>query len=521
MLVSDIVRRNAEYFADRDAVVIPEESTTTWAELEQRSNRLARALLDLGLEKGDRISTFAPNCGEYFDFFFACAKTGIIGATVNIRLAAPEVASYLNYVEPGAILVHAELNDAAAAFLGDVPSLDHVIGIGDDHGFDLDIHEMEAAQPATDPGCSVSETDTYQLGATSGTTGVPKGAMLTHRNAIAAMLNWMAEMPTPEESTNLQNIPLFFNPGGPAGIHPILLKGGRTVIRPGFEPGAFLRAVPQYRATHSILVPTMVGMVLSHPEVDDHDLSSLMAVTTGGSAIPRDVLARARGIFGDVFYPMYGLAETYSCGAVLRREDQYTEGTEDQVRRLTSVGKPMMLNNMRVVDDEGHDVTRDNTAVGEIWLTGDTVSPTYFRMPDETAAAREGKWFKTGDLGVMDEDGFVTVVDRKKDIIITGGINVYSRDIEEALYEHPAVAQVAAIGIPDDKWGEAIHTVVVLNPGAEAAPAELIEFASERLAGYKKPRSLDIVDALPISATGKILKRELRAEFWAGRERAV
>jgi acyl-CoA synthetase (AMP-forming)/AMP-acid ligase II len=521
MLVSDIVRRNAEFYPDREAIVIPEGAATTWAELEERSNRLARALLDLGLEKGDRISTFAPNCGEYFDFFFACAKTGLIGTTVNIRLAAPEVASYLNDVEPRAILVHADLVEAAAGFLGDVSSLEHVIGVGRDHGFELDISDIGDAQPSTDPGCSVSDTDTYQLGATSGTTGIPKGAMLTHRNAIAAMLNWMAEMPTPENSTNLQNIPLFFNPGGPSGIHPILLKGGRTIIRPGFEPGAFLRAVPEYGATHSILVPTMLGMVLNHPEVGDHDLSSLMAVTIGGSAIPREILARALSVFGDVFFPMYGMAETYSCGAVLRREDQYTEGTEEQVRRLISVGRPMMLNDMRVIHQEGRPVTRDNTEVGEIWLTGDTVSPAYFRMPEETESAREGKWFKTGDVGVVDRDGFVTIVDRTKDIIITGGINVYSRDIEEALYDHAAVAQVAAIGVPHVKWGESIHAVVVLAPGASATPEELITFAADRLADYKKPRSLDIVEALPMSATGKILKRELRRKFWADRERAV
>lgn len=262
-------------------------------------------------------------------------------------------------------------------------------------------------------------------------------------------------------------------------------------------------------------------MVLNHPEVGDHDLSSLLAVTTGGSAIPREVLAQALEVFGDVFFPMYGLAETYSCGAVLRREDQYTEGTDDQVRRLTSVGKPHMLNNMRVVTDEGPDAARDNTAVGEIWLTGDTVSPGYFRMDDETETSREGKWFKTGDLATVDADGFVTIVDRKKDIIISGGINIYSRDIEEALYEHPAVAQAAAIGIPHEQWGEAVHAVVVLAPGTTATVDELIGFTTERLADYKKPRSLDIVDALPVSATGKILKREMRAPFWADKERAV
>ncbi|MGE3619446.1 MAG: AMP-binding protein [Acidimicrobiia bacterium] len=520
MLVSDIVRRNAACFGDADAVVVPDGRTTTWVELEERTNRLGRALQALGLAKGDRLATFLPNGGEYVDFFFACAKTGIIGATLNVRLTAKDLVQYLSVVEPSAVLVHAGLADQVG-WIAQVPSIRHVIGVGADHGFPLDLEELIAAQPSGDPGVAVDEDDVYQLGATSGTTGIPKAALLTHRNAVAAMVNWMADTPYPELGTNLQNIPLFFNPGGPAGLNPVMMKGGRTVIFPAFEPGSFLRAIPAYGVTHTILVPTMVGMVMAHPELGSVDVSTLMAIVLGGSPMPRELLAAAREVFGDIFFPQYGMAETYSSGATLRREDQFTEGTEAQVRRLASVGKPQALMQMRVVGDDGRDVPHDGTTPGEIWLAGDSLSPGYFRMPEETLAAREGRYIKTGDVATVDEEGVPTIVDRAKDIIIPGGINVFSRDIEEAFHEHPAVLPVAAIGIPHERWGEAIHAVVVLKDGATAAPEELQAFAAERLADYKKPRSVEVVDALPVGGTGKILKRELRAPYWEGREQAV
>jgi len=521
MLVSDIVRRNAMFFGDRDAVVVPGVETRSWADLDLRTNRFARALAELGVAKGARLATYAPNCSEYIDFFFACAKSGVIGNTTNVRLAGDEIAAYLRYTEPEAILVHADLAAAASSFLADVPSLRHVIGIGDGHGFALDLEDLIAGERSDDPGMNIDETDVYQLGATSGTTGTPKGAVLTHRNAIAAISCWLAELPIAEGDTNLQNIPLFFNPGGPAGLHPVLIKGGRTVIFPRFEPGEFLRAVPEYQATHSVLVPTMVGMVLAHPECGSHDLTTLRGVISGGSPLPRPVLARAREVFGDVFYPLYGLAESYSCGLVLRPECQFTEGPPEVVARLASAGKPNVLMQARVVGDDGQDVLRDAQTPGEIWLRGDTISEGYFGLPEETAASREGDWFRTADLATVDREGFVTIVDRMKDVIITGGINVFSRDVEEVLYAHPAVLQVAVIGIPDENWGETIHAVVVAKPDTDTDGDALLRFAAERLAAFKKPRSIEFVEALPIGGTGKILKRELRARYWVGRERMV
>lgn len=520
MLVSDIVRRNVSAYADRQAVVVAGFAPQTWGELDERTDQFGRALLSLGLHKGDRLAMYAPNCAEYIDFFFACAKTGIVGSAINVRLAGPELSKYLRYIEPAVALVHADL-DAAASFLDDVPSVRHIVGFGGPHSRTLDLETLIAAEDAGDPGCAVDETDTYQLGATSGTTGSPKGAILNHRNAIAAMVNWIAEMPVPPESTNLQNIPLFFNPGGPAGLHPALLKGGRTVIVPAFDPGRFLSLVPEYAVNHCILVPTMLNMVLEHPTCGQQDLSSLVGISMGGSPLSRSMLTRAREIFGDVFYPQYGLAETYSSGLILRPADQHTEGTDEQLRRLGSLGKPHIMMKVRVVDQAGVDVQRDNSTPGEIWMQGDTLSSGYFRLPEETVASRHGDWFKTGDVAIIDDDGFITIVDRMKDIIITGGINVYSREVEEALESHPDVLQAAVIGIPDEQWGESIHGIVVLRSGGVVAADELITHVAGQLASFKKPRSVDFVDALPLGGTGKVLKRELRASFWEGTGRKV
>ncbi len=516
MLVSDIVRRNAQYSGDYDAVVVPGGEAWNWSQLHVRTNQFANALLSLGLGKGDRLAIYAPNCSEYIDFFFSCAKSGVIGAPTNIRLSPTETGGYLSYVEPAAVLVHASLVDSARSWLPKVPSIKYVIGFGDDHGLDLDLETLVATGSTHDPAQNIRESDVYQLGATSGTTGVPKAALLTHRNAIAAMITWAAELDIPEHASALQNIPYFFNPGGPAGLHPVLMKGGRTVVPAGFDPADFPRLVQEYEITNTIIVPTMVQMVVSHPNCEKYDMSSLRGVMSGGSPFSASVLKRAREVMGDVLYPIYGMAESYSCGAILRPQNMFTEGTPQQLRQLLSVGKPEVTMSLRVVDLKGHDVPADGSTTGEIWLAGDPMSPGYFRMDNETAITRENGWFKTGDVGVIDARGFITIVDRLKDMIITGGINVFSIEVERVLLQHPEVEHAAVLGMPHPQWGEAIHAVILRRPGSTLSEQALLEFTTERLVSFKKPRSIEFVDELPISATGKILKRELRRARVAG-----
>ena len=512
MLVSTIVRRNAGQWGDRDAIIEPGRHAWTWDELDRRTNRVARALGHLGLTAGDRLGVLAPNCSEHLELFFAEAKCGVIGAPMNVRLTVDDLVAYCAYVEPTALVVHSSLVDTARAVAAQVPSIRHLIGTGTDHGLDLDLDLVADAQDDGDPGVHVSDTDVYQLAATSGTTGVSKAVALTHRNCWAAICCYLADMPIGEGETVLQNIPLFFNPGGPAHIHPALVKGGRTVVLPGFEPGAFCDAVPRFGVQHTILVPTMVTMVLDHPAAEHADFSSLRSVISGGSPLTRDLLARARGVMGDVFFPHYGMAESYSAGLVLRRHHQHTEGPDHLVRRLGSAGHPHVLVEVRVVGPDG-DVPRDGATEGEIWMRGDTMADEYFRMPEETAIAHEGDWFKTGDLAVIDDEGFVTIVGRAKDIIITGGINVHGGAVEEVLMRHPAIGAAAVVGIPHPKWGEQIHAVVVPAEGAAVDTDDVLGFCAGRLADYRRPKSISVVDELPMTATGKVRKNELRARF--------
>ena len=512
MLVSSIVRRNADMWPDRDAVVEPGRQVLSWGALEERTNRLARGLRQLGVDHGDRLGVLAPNCSEHLELFFAEAKSGVVGAPMNIRLTHDDLAAYCRYVEPTALVVHASLAETARALAAEVPGITTVVGFGGDHGCDVDLDQLADAQDADDPGYDVADTDLYQLAATSGTTGVSKAVALTHRNCWAAICCYLADMPIGEAETVLQNIPFFFNPGGPAHIHPALVKGGRSVVLPGFDPGAFCDAVARHGVNHTILVPTMVTMVLDHPAAASTDFSTLKSVISGGSPVTRDLLVRARAAMGDVFFPHYGMAESYSSGLVLRRHHQHTEGPDHLVRRLGSAGHPHVLIEVRVVGPDS-DVPRDNTTEGEIWLRGDTVADEYFRMPAETEAAHHGDWFKTGDLGVIDDEGFITIVGRDKDVIISGGINVHGREVEEVVLRHPGIAAAAVIGVPHPTWGEQVHAVVVTAPDHEVDADALLSFCADQLADYKRPRGVTVVDELPMTATGKVRKNELRARF--------
>lgn len=507
MLIADIARRNAEYYPDADALIVPGRPPIAWRTVEERTNRFARALVALGLQRGDRLAILSPNYPQFIEFFFACAKTGIIGAPVNIRLTADEIITYLRYVEPRAIVVHAELGELTRAVVAQVPSLEHRIAFGGEHGDGLELEELLAAQEPDDPGYDVPADAIYQLCPTSGTTGVVKGAMITQQNAMASIMGWLAEFWTHEGDTQLQCLSLFFNSGGPAsGMPPAFLKGGRMVLIPGFDPLAVLRCINDYGVYQTTMVPTMVRMLLDHPERPKFDLSSLRVVVVGGAPVSAALVEEVRAEIGPVIYPFYGMAETNSSGLLLRQEQLVLAAGST----LLPTGRPQTNMSVRVIGEDGTDVPADGETSGEVWLRGQPVSPGYFRLKDESAACRCGEWLKTGDVAVVDANRLVTLVDRAKDIIITGGINVVSREVEEAVAAHADVADVAVIGVPHKRWGEAIHAVVVRADGSDLSGEDLIAFVADRIAMFKRPQSVEFVAELPRTATGKVLKRELR-----------
>lgn len=510
MLVHDILRRNAAFFGDLPAVVVPGSHTMTWLELQDRVHRLANALLGLGLRPGDRVAMYAPNCSEYVEFYFACAASGIAGAALNVRLSSAELVEYVSYVQPGAVLAHPTLWSSAEEWLPLAAPDAALVRLGGEGGPGTSLEALMAGAQAEPPPVDPSAEDVYQLAATSGTTGPLKAAMMTHRNAIAAMVNWLCEMPVGEKDVALQCIPQYFNPGGPAHLHPVMMKGGCVVIPPSFSAVDFLDLAAEHRVTHAVMVPTMLQMILAEAEARDVRLDHIKGINTGGSPLPVDLLQRGRRTFGEVFYPIYGMAETFSCATMLRPELLAGAEPAEQARRLASVGRPMVLTDLRVVDADGVDVPADRETSGEIWLTGDTVSAGYLNIPEEQS--RAGRWFRTGDVAVVDEDHLVTIVDRTKDIIITGGINVYSREVEQVLQLHPDVEQAAVIGLPHPRWGEGIHAIVVPREGTTPDVDELIAHVARHLAGYKKPQSVEFVGSLPVGATGKVLKRRLREE---------
>ncbi len=514
MLIRDIPGRNAEYKPEADAIVQLDGPTLSWKELSEQSNRFARALVTLGLEPGDRLAILAPNCPEYIEFFFACAKTGVAGAPVNIRQTASELVSYLSYIEPRAVLVHADYAELGAAVTDQLPTLEFVIGTGEGHGAPLDLGVLMAAEDPSAPGIEVPGDAIYQLCPTSGTTGTVKGAIMTQDSAIASVNGWAMEYPVTENSTYLQMLSLFFNSGGPAsGVPAAFLKGGRMVLIPSFEPLSVLRCINDFKVTASTMVPTMMRMLLDHPRRAEFDLSSFTHATMGGAPVSAALVEEVRATIGPVVFPMYAMAETASSGLILRQE-QYSLVAD---RTLLPTGRPQANMNVRVVGDDGTDVPGDGTTTGEVWLKGPAVSPGYFRKPEDTAACRVGDWLKTGDIAVVDEYRIVTLVDRKKDIIITGGINVVSREVEEALASHPAVLEAAVIGVPHEQWGEAIHAVIVLREGEGVSDDALRAHALEQIAKYKCPQSYEYIPELPRTATGKVLKRELRARHAAPR----
>jgi acyl-CoA synthetase (AMP-forming)/AMP-acid ligase II len=507
LVLGEILARNARKHPGKTALVF-EGRSLTFGELDERVNRLANGLAARGVAAGAHVAALMYNRLEVIESYLACHKLGACPVPVNFRLALDEVRYILQDSEAVAVLCDDTLEPLAveAAQGGLVVSTSSQPAAGA-----VNYDEVLAASSPEAPDAVVAEDDLAFLMYTSGTTGRPKGAMLTHRNLVTNTSNWILEMEAGTEDVWLSGLPLF-HIGGINGILPFLYTGGTSIVTPStnFDPQQSLDLLAEHGATMCYFVPTQWQQICSLPGIDTVDTSRLRKALWGASQAPRSTLELLTATFPSVgIVNAFGQTEMSSNTCFLK--------PADAVRKMGSVGRPAVNVEARIVDDEMNDVAVGE--VGEIVYRGPTVMKGYWRNEAATAEAFAGGWFHSGDLVTCDEEGFITVVDRKKDMIISGGENIYPAEVEAVLMQHDAVADVTVVGVAHPKWVETPVAIVVLAEGHEATEAELIEFTRSRLASYKKPTAVRFVEVLPRNAAGKVLRRELRdthADIFSG-----
>ncbi|MEW6639480.1 MAG: long-chain-fatty-acid--CoA ligase [Pseudomonadota bacterium] len=483
-----------------------------------RVARLAAVLRALGMGVGDRVAMLAQNGQPYIEFYFAVLWGGGVIVPVNSRFALPEMIEQLRDASPVVLMVDAHFADLGAELAAAAPSVRAVLHAGPGEARDgafAGEAAIAAARPAED--ALRGGEDLACIFYTGGTTGRSKGVMLSHRNLWANAAVTAARFGFDEHTVALHAGPLFHLAAG-ARVFTTALIGGSHVVIPRFTPIDALEAIARHRVTTVTFVPTMLAMLLELPDLDAHDLSSLRLISYGASPMPEAVLAACLRRFPAVkFAQSYGMTELSPVATILGPEDHAPEAPR---QRLRSAGRPVWSAEVRVVDADDRELPCGE--IGEIVVRGPMVMQGYWNQPELTAQTLRGGWMHTGDSGYFAPDGYLYVADRIKDMIISGGENVYSVEVENAVGAHPDVAQCAVIGVPDARWGERVHAVVVRRPGTAPTAEAIIAHCRDLIAGYKCPRSVDIRDeALPLSSVNKVNKAALRAPFWEGRTRQV
>lgn len=491
----------------------------TWSEFYTRVTKLAGALLSLGLNQDDRVAMLAMNSDYYLEYFFATIWAGGIFVPINTRLAPREISEILNDCGAGILIVDDKNLHNLNKILEQTSAFKHLIFAGEGEAPDKLITPesfLTSTEPVPDKNRGGDDIATIMY--TGGTTGVPKGVMLTHTNAISNALSSLAMMHDGEPWTYLHIAPMYhiadsqWNSG-------ITIIAGTHVFVKKFEPEEMLRLIGRHQISHIALVPTMINMLCNVPEVESYNVSSLRKINFGGSSIAPTVIRRARKVFPNCeFIQGYGQTETSPNISMLL--DKYNTDEGPYAGKIESAGQSVFAMEVRIVDENDHELPRGE--VGEITTRGPHVMAGYWNKLKETKEALRGGWMHTGDMGYMDGEGFIFIVDRLKDVIITGGENVYSTEVENAIHLHSGVKSCAVIGIPNEKWGEGIHAIVVPKKGVILTEEEIINHCRDLIAHYKCPASVDIrTGLLPMSGPGKILKKELRRPFWPEKGRQV
>lgn len=511
MNVAALIYRAARQHADRVAV-IDGERQLRFRDVDERSNRMVNALLGLGLQPGDRVAVLMPNIAEMVDVEFAAAKARLVRVLLNTRLT-PEEHRYILADSGARVLVTTPaFVDAVMAYRSDLPDLQHIVVTGRaPAGLLAYGNLLQTARPAP-PGLSPEESDPLMIRYTSGTTGRPKGAVTTQKATVAAMVNMLTdELSAGPADAMLHVGPLTHGSGSKTLAY--FVRGATNVLLPRWDPELFAQNVQRHHGTATFMVPTMINQLLNAPEVDRYDVSTMRHVTYGGAPLPTAVAEPALQRFGQIFVQVYGSCEAPHPVLLLGRREHGAGGTPEERAVLRSAGREVVGVMVRIVDADGNDVP-DGTP-GELWVRGGNVMSGYWRRPEATAEVLVDGWYRTGDVVRRDESTYITFVDRIREMVKSGGLNVYPAEVEEVLYRHPAVLEAAVFGVPHPLWGEAVTAAVALHPGTQATEAELIAHCQASLASYKKPTAILFLPTLPKGSSGKILKRELRSQVMA------
>ena len=517
---ADIIYRNALLYSD-DKVFIYGSERITFAEFNARVNSLIHALWSMGIKKEGVLGILSWNCLEYADVYGAAMKGGFITSPFNPRLQADELDYLINYSETDTLFVGPELVEMANQLRPRLPKVKNFISFEGSAPEMMCHRDLLATYPKEEPDVQVEEDDPLFIFYSSGTTGVPRGALYTHRRAMDDTRTFVMAIGLEHGDKHIQIMPLF-HVGGTKNFWGFFYVGGSNVIttQRAFDPAATLQAIQDEKATDIHIVATHLAAFFTLPDIDKYDLSSLKRMFYAASPMPLELLKKGMEKWGSIFAQAYGATEDGPNVTMLSRQqhDVLDRPPEEQIV-LTSAGFPDIGVHVRIVDDKDNDV--EPGEVGEIVVQSKHNMVEWWHKPDETRETVVNGWLHTGDMGRYDEKGYIYIVDRKRDMICSGGENIYPREIEEILYQHPSVLEAAVIGIPDPYWVEKVHAVVTPKKGASVTAQELIDFCKQRLARYKAPKSVEFLEALPKSPAGKILKRELREKYWAGMERQV
>jgi len=519
--IPTLIAKGAKYYSDRTAIVFGEKRFT-FREVNERANRLANGLLSLGVKKGDRVASLSRNCHQHIEIVFARHKIGAVEVNLNPRLSPGEIAWQLNDSKTETLFVASEFLEKVRPILSSCRGIKHRIGLSGASGQEIDYEELiRSGSPEAPP---VIETELYGEGIgaityTAGTTGRPKGIVWTRKSVWTVARNLLLDM-IPDLSSEdifLGLQPLYHAVGW--FILPCWLRGVTHVIVPEFHNEIAMETIEKEKVTVIKTVPTVLVRMVAHPDIRKRNLQSVRTIIYGASPMPVEPLRQAIEIFGPVFIQNYGQSEAPMTICLLGKKDHVLEGDAERTARLASVGRPYTLVEVRVVNENGKDVPVGE--VGEVIVRGDHLMTEYWQLPQETEEAFKDGWLYTRDMAKVDKDGYIFLVDRKSEMIISGGLNIYPNEVEQVLYQHPAILEAAVFGVPDKEWGEAVKAVVALKPGRNSTEQEIVDFCKNHLAPYKKPKTVDFTPSLPKSPEGKVLRRVLREPYWKGHERRI